>query len=91
MAQFTVSTQEAKDMLMKGLEGLKGNLLSQGIAVDSVNIKLEEAFLSEDNSSDWTEQEGSRGGNKQQGNKHQNDEKEQQFEQFMFDYSNGNV
>ncbi len=91
MAQFTVSTQEAKDMLMRGLEGLKGNLLSQGIAVDSVNIKLEEAFLSEDNSSDWTEQEGSRGGNKQQGNKHQNDEKEQQFEQFMFDYSNGNV
>ena len=89
-AQLTVTTAEARDLLMKGLEGLKENLLSQGISVDNVSIKLEES-ANEENPFDWTEQEGSKGGYKQQESRRQKDEEKQQFEQLMFEYNNGNV
>jgi len=65
MAQFTVTTQDAKDLLMKGLDGLKESLLAHGVSVDDVSVKVEETADNETNE-DWTEQEGSRGGNKQQ-------------------------
>ena len=87
MAQFTVSTQEARDILLKGLNGLKESLLSQGISVDNVSVKLEESNDSE-NQFDWTEQEGSRGGNKQQGSQKQQKEEEKPFEQMMFELNN---
>ena len=85
-AQFTVNTAETRDLLMKGLNGLRESLLAQGVSVDNVTVKLSET---EEGKSpfDWTEQEGSRGGNKQQGSKRQKSD-EKQFEQTMFDINN---
>lgn len=92
-AQFTVATQDAKNLIMKGLDGLKETLLAHGMNVDNVTVKLNEAQDSEYNS-DWTEQEGSRGGNKEQNQSRQNKEQED-FEQMMSfekdSIENGNV
>ena len=91
-AQFTVANQEVRDMLMKGLDGLKETLTAHGVGVDNVSIKLNDTQKSEYNS-DWTELEGSRGGNKEQG-RSQKDEKEKGlFEQMMaqFNEENGKV
>ena len=89
-AQFTVSTQDAQNIIMKGLAGLKESLLAHGINVDSVTVKLQEAADNE-YQSDWTEQEGSNSGNKQQSARHQK-ENEKQFEQTMFEIEeNGKV
>lgn len=92
-AQFTVATQDAKNLIMKGLDGLKETLLAHGVNVDNVTVKLNEAQDSEYNS-DWTEQEGSRGGNKEQNQSRQNKEQED-FEQMMSfekdSIENGNV
>ena len=92
-AQFTVATQDAKNLIMKGLDGLKETLLAHGVNVDNVTVKLSEAQEGEYNS-DWTEQEGSRGGNKEQNQNKQNKEQEN-FEQMMSfeknDIENGNV
>ena len=80
-AQFTVATQDAKNLIMKGLDGLKDALLSQGVSVDNVTVKLNETQESEYNA-DWTEQEGSRGGNKEQGSR-RGQKEDEQFEQMM--------
>lgn len=89
-AQFTVATQEAQNIISKGLSGLKESLLAHGINVDSVTVKLQESGDSE-HKFDWTEQEGSRGGNKHQGSRKQKDD-EKNFEQMMFEFNeNGNV
>ena len=92
-AQFTVATQDAKNLIMKGLDGLKETLLAHGVNVDNVTVKLNEAQDSEYNS-DWTEQEGSRGGNKEQNQSRQNKEQED-FEQMISfekdNIENGNV
>ena len=92
-AQFTVATQDAKNLIMKGLDGLKETLLAHGVNVDNVTVKLNEAQDGEYNS-DWTEQEGSRGGNKEQNQSRQNKEQED-FEQMMSfekdNIENGNV
>lgn len=80
-AQFTAATIEARNLLMKGLDGLKDTLVSQGVNVDNVSVKLNELQKSEYNS-DWTEQEGSRGGNKEQGQRRGHKE-EKQFENLM--------
>ena len=69
---------------MNGLEGLKDNLLAHGVNIDNVSVKLEKTTESE-NPSDWTEQEGSRGGNKQQGSQKQKKDDEKPFEQMMFE------
>lgn len=80
-AQFTVATQDARNLIMKGLDGLKDTLISHGVSVDNVSVKLNESQESEYNA-DWTEQEGSRGGNKEQGSRQGHKEKEN-FEQMM--------
>ncbi len=80
-AQFTVATQDAKNLILKGLDGLKDSLLAQGVNVDNVTVKLSETQESEYNA-DWTEQEGSRGGNKEQGSRKGQKEKEH-FEEMM--------
>lgn len=80
-AQFTVATQDAKNLIMKGLDGLKDSMLAQGVNVDNVTVKLSETQESEYNA-DWTEQEGSRGGNKEQGSRKGQKEKEH-FEEMM--------
>jgi len=87
MAQFTVTTQDAKELLLKGLDGLKESLLAQGINVENVSVKLEES--DSEYQFDWTEQEGSKGGNKQQEARKQKDN-EKQFEQMMFELENEN-
>ena len=55
-AQFTVATQEARNLIMKGLDGLKDTLMSHGVSVDNVSVKINDAQESEYNA-DWTEQE----------------------------------
>ena len=39
-AQFTVATQEARNLIMKGLDGLKDTLMSHGVSVDNVSVKI---------------------------------------------------
>ena len=87
-AQFTVATQEARNLIMKGLDGLKDTLMSHGVSVDNVSVKINDAQESEYNA-DWTEQEGSRGGNKEQGSQKEQRGKEQ-FEQMMTFIENEN-
>ena len=92
-AQFTCATQEARNLIMKGLDGLKDTLLAQGVSVDNVSVKLSESQEAEYNA-DWTEQEGSRGGNKeQQGSKEGSKDERERFEQMMSfaQDENGNV
>ena len=90
VAQFTVTNQDVKNILMKGLAGLRESLISQGVSVDNVTVKLADAGDSE-YSGDWTDAEGSRGGFKEQNPKHQKDDKKQ-FEKMMFEIeNNGNV
>ncbi len=81
-AQFTVTSQEARNLIMKGLDGLKETLVSHGVNVDSVSVKLNETQEAEYNA-DWTEQEGSRGGNKEQGRSKGEEKEQQKFEQMM--------
>ena len=81
-AQFTVTTQEAKDLLMKGLDGLKETLTSQGVGVDNVSVKVADSQKSE-YSQDWTEQDGSRGGNKEQKNQNREEKEKGLFEKMM--------
>ena len=92
-AQFTVTTQEAKDLLMKGLDGLKDSLISQGVAVDNVSVKIADTQKSQYNQ-DWTEQEGSRGGNKEQEHSNKDEKEKGLFEKMMAqatEEENGNV
>lgn len=91
-AQFTVASQEVKDMLMKGLDGLKDTLLAQGVGVENVSVKLSDTQKSSYNP-DWTEQEGSRGGNKEQGRSNKDEKHKNLFEQMLAqnDEENGNV
>ncbi len=72
-AQFTVMTNDVKELLMKGLDGLKEALLTQGVSVDNISIKVSDS--KEPYNPDWTEQENSEKGNKEQ-QKQKQDEKE---------------
>ena len=90
LAQFTVTTTEARDILMKGLAGLKESLLAQGVSVDNVSVRLENT--ESEYESDYTEQEeNSKGGYKHQGTK-KHKEEGKDFEEMMFNLENeGNV
>lgn len=81
-AQFTTATQEARNLLMKGLDGLKETLTAHGVGVDNVSVKVNDTQKSEYNA-DWTEQEGSRGGNKEQNPKNKREKEEGLFERMM--------
>lgn len=82
-AQFTVTTNEVRDILMKGVDGLKDTLLAQGVSVDNITVKVQEPEESAYNP-DWTEQDGSRGGNKQQEESQgQKDSEKERFEEAM--------
>lgn len=85
IAQFTVTTQETMDILSKGLNGLKEALLSQGVNIDNVSVRLENT--ESEYESDYTEQEGSGGGNKHQGAKKQKEDGKN-FEEMMFNLEN---
>ena len=85
-AQFTVSTAEAKEVLMKDLNNLKDTLTAQGVNVENVSVKLNDTQKSSYNQ-DWTEQEGARGGNKEQ--KEQQKQKDKNlFEQMIAESEN---
>ena len=81
-AQFTVATQEARDLIMKGLDGLKETLLAHGVGVDNISVKVSETEKEAYNQ-DWTEQEGSRGGNKEQGHQNREEKEKGLFEKTM--------
>lgn len=81
-AQFTVATQEARDLLTKGLDGLKETLTAHGVGVDNVSVKVNDTQKSEYDA-DWTEQEGSRGGNKEQGQSQKEEKEKGLFEKMM--------
>ena len=85
LAQFTVTTQEARDILMKGLSGLKESLLANGVNIDNVSVRLENTESEAEN--DYTEQEGSQGGYKRQGEKREK-ENDKNFEEMMFSLEN---
>ena len=87
-AQFTVASQEARNLIMKGIDSLKDTLISHGVSVDNVTVKLNNTQESEYNT-DWTEQEGSRGGNKEQNPQREQRDKEQ-FEKMMSFVENEN-
>lgn len=92
-AQFTVANQEVRDMLMKGLDGLKETLTAHGVGVENVSVKMNEPQKSEYNP-DWTEQEDSKGGNKEQGRSNKEEKEKGLFEQMMaqtLEEENGNV
>lgn len=82
MAQFTVTTTEARDLLMKGLDGLKETLISQGVGVDNVSVKLSESEKST-YEQDWTEQDESNGGNKGQRQQEREEKEKGLFEQVL--------
>ncbi|MCM1072994.1 MAG: flagellar hook-length control protein FliK [Bacteroides sp.] len=81
-AQFTTATQEARNILMKGLDGLKDTLTSHGVGVDNVAVKVNDTQKSEYNA-DWTEQEGSRGGNKEQNPQNREEKEKGLFEKTI--------
>ena len=84
-------TQEAKDLIMKGLDGLKQSLLAQGVSVDNLVVKMSEDANIGDSEHQFKWGEGSRGGNKEQSSKNQEKE-EKPFEQMMFEINqNGKV
>ena len=87
-AQFTVATQEARNLIVKGVDGLKETLLSHGFNVDNVSVKVSDAQESEYNA-DWTEQDGSNGGYKDQQTKKEHREAEE-FEQNLSSAGNDN-
>lgn len=81
-AQFTTATQEARNILMKGLDGLKETLTAHGVGVDNVAVKVNDTQKSEYNA-DWTEQEDSRGGNKEQNRQNREEKEKGLFEKTM--------
>jgi len=91
-AQFVVTTQDAKDLLTKGIDGLRESLLSHGVGVDNISIKVNENQKSE-YQQDWTEQENSENNRREQ--EHQKKDKDKNlFEKMMAqieDNENGNV
>ena len=79
-AQFTVTTNDARELLMKGIDGLKESLLAQGVNVDNISVKIsdtEEAY-----NPDWTEQE-SDGGEKGQKQQKQEEKEKGLFEKTI--------
>ena len=81
-AQFTVANHEVRDILMKGLDGLKDTLASHGVGVDNVSVKVSDTQKEAD-TPDWTEQEGLRGGNKGQNQPDREEKEKGLFEQTI--------
>jgi len=80
-AQFTVSTNDARELLMKGLDGLKESLLTQGVSVDNISVKVSES--EETYNPDWTEREDSEGGNKGQQQQNREEKEKGLFEKTI--------
>jgi len=92
-AQFTVTTNEAREILMKGLDGLKENLITHGIGVDNISVKISEPEESSYNP-DWTEQENSEHNQKEQQKQKHGEKEKNSFEKAIAENlskKNGNV
>ena len=92
-AQFTVTTQEARELLMKGVEELKEHLLAQGVSVDNILVKLNETEESQYNP-DWTEQENSKNPHQREQDTEQKEKEKGLFEQTIaksLEDNNGSV
>ena len=88
-AQFMVSNPDTQNILLKGISGLKQNLLTHGINVDNVVVKLSENESGDgEYNQDWTEQENNNGGKQQRHGARQNRQQEKNFEQMMFEIEN---
>ena len=77
---------------MKGIDGLRENLLTQGVSVDNISVKVSEA--EEPYNPDWTEQQDSEGGNKEQARQNKEEKEKGLFEKTMTENlkkKNGNV
>ena len=91
-AQLTVMTNDVKELLMKGLDGLKEALITNGVAVDNILVKVSEP--EESYNPDWTEQE-----NPEDGQKGKEKQKHEEKEKGLFakkmaeslEQKNGNV
>ena len=81
-ALFTVNTTEARNLLMQGLDGLKETLLTQGVSVDNVSVKLNEAQESEYNA-DWLEQEKEDGAQQERNKNSKNQKNKNIFEDLL--------
>lgn len=91
-AQFTVVSNDVRDMLMKGLDGLKEALLAQGVNVDNISVKVSDT--KEPYNPDWTEQENSENSNKGQQKQKQEEKEKGLFEKTIaksLDGENGNL
>lgn len=81
-AQFNVLTNDARNLLLNGLDGLKEALLAQGVNVDNILVKLNETQNSEYNA-DWTEQEGNAGSYKRERQNEKDKNKQNTFEELL--------
>lgn len=89
VAQFTVSNPDTQNILLKGISGLKQNLLTHGINVDNVVVKLSENKSGDgEYNQDWTEQENNNGGKHHGRGFRQNKQQDKNFEQMMFEIEN---
>ena len=91
-AQFTVMTNDARELLMKGLDGLKESLLAHGVNVDNISVKVSDT--KEPYNPDWTEQENSENSNKEQQRQKHEEKEKGLFEKTIaknLDKENGNV
>ena len=92
-AQFTVTTNDARELLMKGLDGLKESLLAQGVGVDNISVKISEPEKTSYNP-DWTEQENSENSSKGQQKQNREEKEKGLFEKTIAENlkkENGNV
>lgn len=92
-AQFTVTTNEARELLMKGLDGLKENLITHGIGVDNISVKIAESEESSYNP-DWTEQENSENHSQEQHKQRREEKEKNLFEKTIeenLNLKNGSV
>ena len=92
-ALFTVATNDIRELLMKGLDGLKESLLSHGVSMDNISVKVAEAEETEYNP-DWLEQQDSEDQNDGQRKQHREEKEKGLFEKTIaesLDKENGNV
>ena len=67
---------------MKGLDGLKETLTAHGVSCDNISVKVSDSQKSE-YQEDWTEQDGSEGGNANQQQAKKEEKEKGLFEKTM--------
>ena len=83
-AQFIVANNDAKNILLKGIDGLKDALIMHGIGVDNVEVKISESEDGQYNQ-DWTEQEDSQNQERNQQKQKRGEKDKNLFEKTMLE------